>query len=387
LKDLNQTNNLEALLDAGVSSLKIEGRLKDVSYVKNITAHYRQELDKIFSRRSEYQKASSGNIIHFFTPNPEKSFNRGFTDYFIFGKRQDIASFHTPKSLGETVGTVKDLDSKFFTISGKNPIHNGDGLCFLNEKGELQGFRVNRVDGNKIFPAEMPRIKSGITLYRNYDHDFENVLSKPSAERKISVDFCLEETENGFCLIATDEDGCSASYAKILNKELANKNQTENIRTQLSKLGNTIFELSDLKINFPENWFIPSSYLSELRRKTIDALVVSRIESRPVKYSKIQVTSHPFPQKHLSYLGNVSNRYARDFYEQHGVSSIEPAFELSPPSRVPLMFTKHCIRYSLGYCSQFQGVKNNIKEPLYLLSGQSQLQLAFNCKDCEMKII
>ena len=387
LKDLNQTKNLEALLDAGASSLKIEGRLKELSYVKNITAHYRRKLDEILEHRPEYQRASSGKSTHFFVPNPEKSFNRGFTDYFISGKRQDIASFNTPKSLGEAIGTVKDLYGKYFTLTKNHDIHNGDGLCFLNEKGDLQGFRVNRVEDNKIFPAEMPRLKTGVTLYRNYDHEFEKMLLKPSAERKVSVSFRLEETANGFCLIAVDEDGCSVTCSEPWKKETANKNQSENIYTQLSKLGNTVFELAGLQVNLSENWFIPSSYLSELRRKTIEALMLSRAEARPVKYSKIHPTTHAFPHNHLTYLGNVSNRYAREFYRLHGVTQIDPAFELSPPSNVPLMFTKHCIRYSLGYCPKLQGAENNIKEPLYLLSNQIRLKLEFNCNDCEMKII
>ncbi len=386
LKDLNQTKNIELLLDAGVSSLKIEGRLKELSYVKNITAHYRQKLDEIIERRPEYQRASSGKSTHFFVPNPEKSFNRGFTDYFISGERQDIASFNTPKSLGEVVGTVKDLQSKFFTLVKSNHIHNGDGLCFLNEKGELQGFRVNRVEENKIFPAEMPRLKAGITLYRNYDHEFEKMLSKPSAERKISVSLRFEETTDGFRLTATDEDGCSATCSEPWKKEIANKNQSENISSQLSKLGNTTFELTGLQVNLSGNWFIPSSYLSELRRKTVEALMLSRAETRPVKHSKIKSTTHAFPRKHLSYLGNVSNRYAREFYKSHGVTQINSAFELSSLSYVPLMFTKHCIRYSLGYCLKWQETKSNLKEPLYLLSNQTRLKLEFNCKDCEMKI-
>ena len=385
LKDLNRTNNLEDLLDAGVSSLKIEGRLKDISYVKNITAHYRRKLDEIFSRRPEYQKASSGSVTHFFTPNPEKSFNRGFTDYFISGKRKDIASFHTPKSLGEIIGTVKDLDNRFLTISSRNPIHNGDGLCFLNENAELQGFKVNRVDENKVFPAEMPRLKQGVTLYRNYDHEFEKLLSKPSAERKITVNFHLEENENGFTLTAGDEDGCSVACSMPVKKEIARKNQLENIRTQLSKLGNTIFELSGLQVDFSENWFIPSSYLSELRRKTIETLTAARTEIRPVNHVKILLTTHPFPKKYLDYQGNVSNRRAEEFYKLHGVSQTNPAFEISPPPDVPLMLTKHCILYSLGYCCKL--VRQHFQPPLYLLSNQIRLKLAFDCQNCEMFIL
>ncbi len=386
LKDLNQTKNLEALLDAGVSSLKIEGRLKDVSYVKNITAHYRQKLDEIIERRPEYLKASSGKSTHFFVPNPEKSFNRGFTDYFIFGKRKDIGSFNTPKSLGEVVGTVKDLSNKFFTVSSRHTIHNGDGLCFLNEKGELQGFRVNRTEEEKIFPAEIPRMNQGMVLYRNYDHEFEKSLSRPSAERKIAIDFCFEETTNGFRLTATDEDGCCASSSESLQKEIANQNQHPNIQTQLSKLGNTLFELADLQINVSKNWFIPSSFLSDLKRKNIEKLMLERTEFRPVITPKRNSTTYQFPANGLTYLGNVSNSYAKVFYQQHGIKDIEPAYELAPPLNVPLMFTKHCIKYSLGYCPKQNNTTKKIKEPLYLLSNQAKLKLEFNCNDCEMTV-
>ncbi len=387
LKDLNQTEHLETLLDAGASSLKIEGRLKELSYVKNITAHYRQRLDEIFSRRPEYVKASSGTAVPFFVPDPQKSFNRGFTSYFISGKRNgDISSFNTPKSLGQCIGTIKDLSDKYITISGKQTIHNGDGLCFLNEHGELQGFKVNRSEGNKVYPADMPRLKPGLNLYRNFDHEFEKILSKKSSERKISIELFLEESANGFQLTAIDEDGNQAHVAEDLNKDIAQKPQSENILKQLSKLGNSIFELSDLKIKLSDNWFLPSSYLSELRRKTIDALMVSRAEHRPVSRIQIQATSHPFPQSQLTYLGNISNSYARDFYSRHGVTKTEPAFEVKSPEYPTLMLTKHCILHSLGCCRKLQQ-QTRYKEPLFLLSNQIRLKVEFDCLACEMKVL
>jgi putative protease len=386
LKDLNQSAYLEDLLDAGVSSLKIEGRLKDVSYVKNITAYYRQKLDVIFRRRPEFMPSSSGKSTLFFVPNPNKSFNRGFTNYFLLGRNKDIASPETPKSLGEPVGNVKDLSGNYFTFSGQKTIHNGDGLCFLNEKKELEGFRVNRVEGNKIFPLDMPRLTSGITLYRNYDHEFEKTLAKKSAERKIAIDFILEENNFGFSLTATDEDTYSATAAIEIQKELAQKDQKENIRQQLFKLGNTVFQLNHLENKLTDNWFIPSSLLSELRRKTIENLLIARKAAITKPIKTISPTFHPYPEKSLSYLGNVSNKKAKAFYAQHQVKTIDPAFEIQAQKNVPVMFTKYCIKYQLGYCPKL-GTDNKLKEPLSLLTGSHQLTLKFDCKHCEMQAI
>ena len=242
LKDMNRGADLERLLDAGVTSLKIEGRLKDVAYVKNVTAWYRSRLDEIFKRRPEYRRASSGQISLAFTPCLEKSFNRGFTRYFLDGRTPDVFSFHTPKSLGEEVGTVKDVRGKCIVVSGVKPFANGDGLCFLDEQGNLQGFRVNRVEANKIYPAEMPRVRPHARLYRNFDKAFEDVLSRPSAVRKIRVEWTLGEYAEGFRLEVRDEDEVSVTVAFPYPKEKARSSQVENIKVQLSKLGNTPFE-------------------------------------------------------------------------------------------------------------------------------------------------
>ncbi len=384
LKDLNQSDHLEELLDAGVKSFKIEGRLKELSYVKNITAYYRQKLDEIFSRRPEYESASSGKCNFYFVPDPNKSFNRGFTNYFLKNKKEKMASPETPKSMGEAVGNIKDLSHNYFTISGQKTIHNGDGLCFLNERKELQGFRINRVENNKIYPAEMPRLIPGITLYRNYDHEFEKSLQKKSSDRKIKIDFRLQENAFGFSLTVIDEDLFEATVSTAFKKELSLKDQQENIRTQLSKLGNTIFDVRDIHIDLSDNWFIPSSVLAELKRKTIDTLLSVRkiTVSRPT--TKITPTSHPFPETTLSYLGNVSNKKAQEFYKQHGVTSVDPAFEVKTPDNPLLMQTKYCIRHQLGYCIKNQ--TNELKSPLLLVTGNHQLKLTFDCDNCEMKI-
>ena len=386
LKDLNQSDYLEDLLDAGVHSLKIEGRLKDVSYVKNITAYYRNKLNEIFERRPEYQAASSGKSIPFFVPNPNKSFNRGFTNYFLHKRNKSMASLETPKSLGESVGNVKDLSGNYFTFSGQTSIHNGDGLCFVNEKKELEGFRINRVDGKKIFPANMPRLNPGTTLFRNYDHEFEKILTKKSAERKIGIEFLLEENNFGFSLTAIDEDAYSASVTIELKKELSQKNQQANLQQQLSKLGNTPFQMNLLTNNLTDNWFIPSSILSELRRKTIETLLSVRKIAIYKPLKPVSPTFHSYPETSLSYLGNVFNDKAKAFYEQHGVKKIESAFETTTQKHVPVMFSKYCIKYQLGYCPKLETDKN-VKEPLFLLAGGNKLSLKFDCSKCEMQIV
>ncbi|GHT00541.1 hypothetical protein FACS189421_12670 [Bacteroidia bacterium] len=391
LKDLNQSEHLEELLDAGVTSLKIEGRLKDLSYVKNITAYYRKKLDELFAKRPEYRASSSGETIHYFVPNPDKSFNRGFTTYFLHGRNKDIASPDTPKSIGEPVGNVKDIKGNYFTIAGKKPLHNGDGLCFVGatlavaQNTQLVGFRVNRVEGDKIFPADMPRLDRGIALFRNYDHEFEKTLSKKSAERKIRLEWLLEETDAGFSLTATDEDDYSATITVELKKEPATKDQGANIREQLSKLGNTPFKMEELSNKLSENWFIPSSVLSEMRRKGIEALLNVRKIERDSTLGRGS-TSFPYPTNELTYLGNVSNEKARAFYRQHGVKTIAPAFELTPLTAVPVMFTKHCIKYQAGYCPK-QGGDEKMKEPLTLLAGANRLKLRFDCRNCEMQVV
>jgi len=387
LKDLNLSEHLEDLLDAGVSSLKIEGRLKEVSYVKNITAYYRKRLDEIFVKRPEYIRASSGRSIPFFVPDPAKSFNRGFTTYFFNGRNRIIASPETPKSLGEPIGNVKDLNRNYFTVSGQKIVHNGDGLCFVNGKKELQGFRVNKVEERKIFPAEMPTLYPGTTLYRNYDHEFEKTLSKKSAERKIGIDFELTENAFGFSLTAIDEDFCRATVALPFAKEPAQKDQQANYREQLSKLGNTPFELSKLTISLSKNLFIPSSVLSDLKRRTIDRLLSARkinyLQTRRTKPTVLPV----YPQSNLTYLANVANKNAEAFYLRCGVKKIEPAFEIQKQENVPVMFTKHCILYQSEFCKKEKETSPDFKEPLYLVTGKNRLRLQFDCAKCEMHVI
>ena len=388
LKDMNQSDELEQLLDAGASSFKIEGRLKDVSYVKNVTAAYRQKLDAIFARRPEYRRASSGTSRYEFKPQLDKSFSRGFTHYFLHGRDKDIFSFDTPKSLGEEMGTVKEVRGNYLTVAGLKSFHNGDGVCYMDEQGRLQGFRVNRVDGNKLYPQEMPRVKPRTLLYRNYDQEFERVLGRKSAERKLAVDLFLSDNEFGFSLTLTDEDNNRVSLTLPREKELARTPQTDNLKTQLAKLGNTPFEAREVSVSFAQNWFLPASVLADFRRQAVDQLLTARKINYRREMAVWKPTRHAFPQTTLSYLGNVMNTRAASFYHDHGVQRIAMAYEKEPVEEAVLMFCKHCIRYSMGWCPVHHRVRSPYQEPYYLLSNDGKrFRLDFDCKYCQMKVV
>ena len=389
LKDLNQSDELEKLLDAGASSFKIEGRLKDVAYVKNVTACYRQKLDAIFKRRKEFIRASSGSVKLAFKPQLDKSFTRGFTNYFLFERSKDIFSFDTPKSLGEEMGYVKEIRGNYIIVAGVKPFNNGDGICYLDERGKLKGLRINRVENNKLFPAgEMPRIKQRTILYRNSDQEFEKLMQRKSAERKLGVSIALTENNFGFTLTLTDEDDIQVSIAMEREKELARTPQTENIKNQLAKLGNTPFEAERIDVDLKDNWFLPSSVIAEARREAVEKLLSARRMNYHQETFTLPQTDHPFPQSELTYLGNVMNEGASAFYQKHGVSKIAPAFEKRPVNDAVLMFCKHCLRYSMGWCPVRHKQKSPFREPYYLVSGDGKrFRLEFDCKRCQMKVL
>ena len=394
LRDMNRMPYLEELTDAGVCSFKIEGRLKDVSYVKNVTAAYNQAIESVLKHRPDLLRASSGRSIPSFTPDVNRSFNRGFTDYFLHGRTDDIYSFNTPKSIGEKIGTVKEVGRGWITVTGFKAYHNGDGLCFFNREGELEGYRVNRVENGRIFlfleSGEMPQIKSGTVVFRNYDQEFEKTLFKESATRKIGVDILFEETEQGYKVTFTDEDGLSAATETEWKKEDARTPQEANIRTQLSKLGGTNFEAAGVKIQLNGERFIPSSLLSDMRRSATERLEAIRQESykRPA-VGTAKVASAQYPASKLTYLGNVMNAQARTFYQDHGVTMIDDAFEKTQPDSSTIMFCRHCIKYALGLCTKRGNASKNarIKEPLYLRSSDGRrFGLRFDCSHCQMEI-
>ncbi|MDO9153977.1 MAG: U32 family peptidase [Paludibacter sp.] len=387
LKDLDLSESLDLMMKAGVMSFKIEGRLKDADYVKNITAFYRQKLDAILEGNTQYKKASAGKTTFFFESKPEKSFRRGNTDYFLHGRHAGIYQPETPKSLGEPIGKVTYIGRNFFEMHNGHLLNNGDGLCFINKHGDLTGFRVNRVERKQIFPADMPRMDEGVFLYRNQDQAFEKILKGKTAERKIAIQIIFKETEIGFSIEMTDEEGISAIFEIVADKQLAQKPDTviDNIRNQLSKLGNTIYEAANIDIQLDSPWFFPASQLSEWRRLAIERLDTIRANTY-VREKKRKAINANYPTKQLTYLGNVTNKLADIFYREHGVNEIEPGFEVKAAEGVPLMFTKHCIKYEMGWCPQ-EGHKPTFNEPLFLKNNDQRYELRFDCVKCEMQIV
>ncbi len=397
LKDNNQTANLEALIDAGVRSFKIEGRLKDLSYVKNVTAHYRQQLDAIIKRREGFHFSSHGECEHSFTPNPDKSFNRGKTDYFVNQRSHDIADFRSPKYLGEVVGKVIKVAKDHLVIDSKVTFNNGDGLCYFDPKyqgaklsdDKLRGVRINRAQGNQLFVAKMPKdLKPGVVVYRNHDHSFESVLSKDSGKRVLAVDMQLREVNTGFNLTISDKFGYQGSASIEVEKILAQDSAKTlaSIKKQLSKLGSTYFALDDLDALSVQQYFIPTSMLNKLRRDAVAALLVARHQGyrRPEAWRKDG--NIPYSERSLSYLGNVANSQAKAFYQRHGVIQIEDAYEMNQVKQdAPLMITKHCLRYSFNLCpKEVEGIK---AEPMVLEMGRDKLKLIFDCLKCEMLVV
>ena len=391
LKDLCQIDELENLLNAGASSFKIEGRLKDADYVKNVTAAYSQALDAIVRRNPhKYRRASSGKVRHMFTPDVSKSFNRGFTHYFLHGRQPDIFSFDTPKALGEEVGFVKDVYNNHFTVAGLKTFANGDGLCFIDDKGKLHGFRINKVENGRLYPLEMPsQIKKRTKLYRNLDHLFMSTLAKESAERVLPVDIEMEETPDGFRLTMTDDNHCAFIDVEA-EKELARTHQSENIEKQMGKLGGTGLELRSLNIAYSKNWFIPSSKLADWRRMLAAEFIKATGKAKAAKSAALPKDNTPaalpLGSKAITYLGNVLNDHAQEFYKERGASCVEPAFELRHQDDVPLMFCRHCIRYSLKMCPKRHDCSSTHKELYLRLSNGKRFRLEFDCKNCIMKV-
>jgi 23S rRNA 5-hydroxycytidine C2501 synthase len=390
LQDLNRTDSLEDLIYAGVTSFKIEGRLKDVSYVKNVTAWYRTKLDEIIQRRPELKRSSSGISRLNFRPDPKKSFNRGFTDYFLKGRPDRLSNPDTPKSMGEPVGRVKEVQGNQLTVAGTATFTNGDGLSFLGENGQFDGFRVNRAENNRLFPARMPVLKANTLLYRTYDQAFERELEKSSAIRYIPVDVKCWETPFGFALSMEDPDGNRAALSFNQEKVPAAKPQGQQVKTQLTKLGNTLFEAVSCELEWSGDWFVPVSIWAEQRRLLCEKMTEIRKVAFRREEAPMPETRHHYPLNKLTYLGNVLNQKAMDFYRLHGVETIEPAFESEAHQREPeevLMLNKFCLRYELGACPVHHPSGLKLKEPLFLVHDNKRIKLSFDCKACEMHLI
>ena len=387
LRDMNRSKHLEEMMDAGVRSFKIEGRLKNVSYVKNITAYYRRHIDAILRRRKEYQRSSLGVEEFFFTPDPARSFARGFTNYFLHGRTDDLASPDTPKSRGQMVGHVKEVKRGCIIVAGTTSFGNGDGLCFLDAQGQLQGFRVNRVEGNHLYPAEMPDVKKGDTLWRNFDQQWEKVMARETAVRRIPLSLTLSETEAGFELKAQVQDGRICSMHFPAEHQIARTDQTAGIKEVIGKLGDTIYCAKDIEICFTQPWFIPRSLLADWRRSLIEKLSnnseLTRDETRKPQQRKVLGSSANFDF-------NISNRLSLEFVagscETRNINALEVTGRLGEEQ--PLMTCRFCLRYQMGWCPRKHHVKSSYEEPYYLCSKDGRrFRLEFDCKKCEMKVL
>ena len=387
LKDLNRSASLEELMDAGVCSFKIEGRLKSTSYVKNVTAFYRNRIDEILKCRSEYVRASAGKAVIDFTPEPQKSFNRGFTEYFLHGRTQDVASIHTPKSVGEPVGTVKDNKDRCIRVAGTASFHSGDGLCYFDARGDLQGFRINRAENNLLFlPEAQPGLLLHTPLFRNHDEAFEELLERKSSQRTLSAVLTLKETPEGFELLMEDETGGTASACLQEEKTEARQPQRARLALELSKLGGTGFTAREVRFELSGEYFIPASHLAPLRRQVVAGLTrqhLSRIAPTPTP-----LPSFSLPLGHLDYTANVSNSEARRFYLEHGADTVDDALEVQKPEKPLLMTCRHCIRYSLGCCRKYGGKDLSDKDTDWFLvmKNGSRFRLEFDCHSCQMKV-
>ena len=389
LKDLNLMNRIPDLIAAGVTSFKIEGRYKGIEYVKNVTAAYRQAIDEFISGHSGYRKSSSGISALTFSPDPERTFNRGYTQYFVEGGRKKVASIDTQKATGQYLGEVSMAGRDYFCIDRAN-LQNGDGLCFFTEKNDLAGFRVNRVEKEKIYPNSMNGLETGTRLYRNYDMAFNKILKKTSGVRRIAVDMDFVQEDKLIRLTVRDEDGNEAAAVKDILFELPRDpaRVRDQIEKQLTSTGNTPFQVTRLTIQPQEPGFLPASLLNGIRRDVLEALTKIRREAYPRQEITFAPNDAPYPEKNLDFHANVFNALARQFYERHGVVVTEPAFEaLTDISGKPLMTTRYCIRHQLDLCPKTQRPGEKIKEPLRLRDAHHTYRLEFDCRQCKMFLI
>lgn len=405
LKDMCQLDRLGDLLEAGVCSLKIEGRLKDANYVKNVVATYSEALNAYIAKHSDkFRRSSFGKCSYTFTPALEKTFNRGFTHYFFNGRQKDISSFNTPKAMGEYVGYVKEIRRGSFDVAGTAMFANGDGLCFFNRQKKLEGFRVNRVENNRLFPLTMPKnLEPGMALYRNNDIEFERAMQGKTATRKLQVRFVVDVVDGKLTFTATDECGRSANVVLNETPEKAQKSQHDNIVKQLEKLGNTVWTANEISINnSADEFFIPSSRLAAVRRELLEALENTPVANHTDKQAVDETETNSVNANNTVYadtinIANVANTTAQNYYEAHGVKNAPTAFELNSdykagrtttPSAVPpLMTCRYCLRYALGYCVKNGGKRPTWHEPLHLEAKNGiRVRLAFNCAKCQMEV-
>lgn len=390
LKDFNLSDRLEALIDAGISSFKIEGRLKEKDYVANITAYYRSKLDGILSKRAGLTRLSSGQSIVDFAADPQKSFNRDFTTYFIDGRQKGIWSVDTPKATGEKMGKVMILEKNRFKLDRNHDIVNGDGLCFFDRKNQLKGLKVNKSEDGYIYPLNMDGLYAGATIFRNYNHQFNSLFKKETARRLIPIDMHLEELgDKMFSLSITDGDGITTRTEAHLNTEEPKNEEMalEQIKKQLAKTGNTPFVTHEPSLEIKKGWFIPAAELNALRREALERHEKERIGQHTPLDALMTATNHPYPIVTIKKNGNVINQWAAKFYARHGAEVKEYGYErLQNYLNEEVMTTKHCILNELDMCLKLNAdTKKQL--PLFIENEKDRYELQFNCRACEMKVV
>ncbi|MEW6535593.1 MAG: DUF3656 domain-containing protein [Candidatus Auribacterota bacterium] len=389
LRDLNLSEYIEELIDAGVSSFKIEGRLRDEAYVANIVPYYRNKLDEALARK-QLRKASSGRATIDFTPDLLKTFNRGYCDYFLHGRTDTIVSPHTPKSTGEPLGTVTRTGKDYFVLDVTHDIHNGDGICFFDAEHHLQGTNINRVDGGRIYPSSMKAICTGLFIYRNYDHEFVKHIQKADIIRTIDVVFTVRGDDEKLLVHARDEDGIEVSGEYPVSGDTAKNRDMmlDTIRKQFSRLGDTKFRCAGISVDLERVVFIPVKDINQMRRDITDKLWRQRLNSYVRQKSVIQRNNVPYPEKSLGYEANVLNKKAAAFYKRHGVEDIQPAMESGLDSAgKKVMTTRYCILHQYGICRKAGKTGTEYKPPFYLVDETGKkYKINCDCKKCVMEL-
>lgn len=379
--DLDLSARLSDLAAAGVDSFKIEGRLKDLVYLKNTVAHYRSALDAVIAGSGGlYTRSSDGTSTPDFTPDPARSFTRGFTEYYIDGKRSGVSTFNTPKSTGDYLGRVDSVGREMFTMDSEQPLAGGDGICFFTPDGTLVGTNINTVDGRRIYPNRMDDISTGTEIYRNYDHRFSMEVERSRANRRIDAEISMNFTPLGATLSASDSSGATFAMFAEGPWDEARKPETavENVTRQLSKGGDSIFRITSVRVSgiVP---FVGAAELNAMRRELLEGLTSQRLATYKRRERRPEAAAADYPTPTLDFKGNVLNALAESFYRRHGVSEIEKGFELqSDFIGREVMRTKYCIRRELGKCS---------REPLFIENYGNVFELGFDCKNCEMTVI
>lgn len=397
LRDMNRLEHLDSMIDAGIDSFKIEGRLKDIDYVKTVVSAYSDRLDNIIASRpaGSIRRRALGRSIRTFTPDLADTFNRGYTEYFLTTPRPSghMASFDTPKSAGIDIGVVKSVGPRFITVDTTSTLANGDGLTYYTPAGKLSGFRINRVDGSRLYLTEIPRdIKPGTRLYRNLDIKRDIAMNRNTARRVIDVDMTLrlDVSETHLALDIWLPGTSTIATATVPLQEpraTARKPQREIRHDNLAKLGDTPYRLSSLTDNVPDSLFIPLSLLATLRRDAVQVLDRALRASYPMEHRAPHVESHPrLEQTSTTYSDNIANHLAVDFYRKAGATEITPALEVNTPTgKTRVMVTRYCLRREMGYCLKTPAGKQ-LKEPLTLRSNYGDMPIEFDCKNCNMHL-